>query len=60
MVARFRWMACDRFWRIRARPREPKRDLRHAVPLLKHGGAEIDSIESKDTIIQSKKGRNKQ
>jgi hypothetical protein len=31
---------------------------RRAVPLLKHGGTEIDSIESKDNIIQSEKGRN--
>ena len=31
--------------------------VRHAVPLLKHGGGEIHSIESKDSIIQSKKGR---
>src|SRR5579864_6371405 len=31
--ARFRWIACDCLWRVRARPTQAR--LRHAVPLLR-------------------------
>ena len=34
----------------------PRLRFRGTVPLLNLRGAEIDSIESKDTIIKSKKG----